>query len=251
VESSTSVDYGLGKLLKEYRYRHWHVLSILMIVIGAILTVIGLGVLLIGINQDTLYLSVFCCGIGGLVLSGGVVFLLLSNHNRRRRVMLFESGFVHFVEDNAATYPWREINAVWQKIVIVIGVGVDRYSFTIQHKNGTLVNLNESILGIEELGIAIQENVSETMLPQVTEQFKNGETVRFGWLGLNNNGLLRQQDLIEWRNIEEISIRNAVITIKKEGQWRPWYQASVSEVPNLHLFLHLVRQKRDIHLKRW
>lgn len=88
------------------------------------------------------------------------------------------------------------------------------------------------------------DQVSRALLPAALETLARGEDVDFRGLALNVNGIRHKDALVPWRSIEEVTVKDGVVTIKHAGKFLALTTRSVGGFANFGLFMTLINELR-------
>ena len=174
----------------------------------------------------------------------GVPLFGMGLAQRGKTVEVYEHGLVRVKGKNVKVTRWDDINAVWQRITRNYYNGIytgTTYVYTIQTKNGEKFKITNVYKDIEALGNSIQSEVTKRLLPPMVRAYQNGQTVSFGKLSLNPQGLIYKDKQLAWNEIKDLKIERGFISVKKEGgRWFNWASVSAANVPNLFVFLAMI-----------
>jgi hypothetical protein len=101
--------------------------------------------------------------------------------------------------------------------------------------------LNDLFPHVEILGQRIREEVTNCLLPQVLMNFSAGQVVTFGPLHVSAEGISNGRELLPWQQIQDIRLERDMLTVKKQDRVRRWPSIQLANVPNIFIFLSLVR----------
>jgi hypothetical protein len=178
-----------------------------------------------------------------LAVGGGMAYF--GYRRSRRRAQVFDQGLVYSSGGATHTWRWDEIAFVWQKIVRVsvnfIPVGT-RYVYTLQHRNGQTIILDDGLRGIKHLGQTIQEETFTRLMPLAVGAYNNGETLYFGKLSISQQGIGNSKQTIPWSEVKGVEINQGYVGVRREGKWLRWANVPAARVPNLFIFLALAKQ---------
>jgi hypothetical protein len=84
--------------------------------------------------------------------------------------------------------------------------------------------------------------VTKTLLPQVVAAYNAGQTITFGPLSVNRQGLTNiLGKLLPWSEITGIDTQSGYIAVRQAGKWLKWSNQPVARIPNAFVFLALVK----------
>jgi uncharacterized membrane protein YobD (UPF0266 family) len=86
--------------------------------------------------------------------------------------------------------------------------------------------------------------IKAELYPQLEMRFRNslhaGETISFGPVGLNKNGLFWQNQHHPWAKINRVYLEKGVLVVEMPGQ--KTYQKSIHSISNLEILILLIRE---------
>lgn len=229
--------------------------------------------------QVKLTKTTLLCGIGALVLAGGigyfaytlltsprnvndlnnapfvvgvsVIFLLIALYclcypllYRSWHVYVYADGFAFTRGGKLDAFRWEQVESMWQRITRRYMNGIyygTEYKYTIRGENGQQVILTNRITDVGTLGETISERVTRVKLPSVIDAFQAGSVVSFGQLSVSTQGVSNSKEWVSWDQIKDIRMNRGIVTVKKEGKWLNWSTIQVADIPNLFIFMALVR----------
>jgi hypothetical protein len=115
--------------------------------------------------------------------------------------------------------------------------------YTIHQVDGHKFTLDNTIYGFDILHKRVEYEVKQIQLPVAIQNYTNGQTINFGSLSLNQQGLSKGNELLPWQQIEgikyEITDSQEVVLVKKQGAWLNWAKVTTSTIFNLAVLLAL------------
>lgn len=230
----------LGKRLKTYEPSTGSLIA--GMVFAVLLMAAGLGFLagsVIARNPGLIVVSIILIPLGL-----GLFFLWF--HMLGLKVMVHDGGLVHANRNNERIIPWDDIEYVWQQITEHYTNGVytgTTYVYSLQLYDGSrLKYTNNSLKNVQKLGEAILHETSQVLYPKAMTKFNKGKTVKFGSLGVSQDGLSYGSSLLDWKEIDGVRIKQGYVSVRKKGKWLNWCNIAVASIPNLYVFLSLVNQ---------
>lgn len=223
------------------------VAGILFIVIGAFLVLVGFGIM----SQDTtssdntvggLILAFF----GGCFIVGAIYFFLYGTIYRNWCVYVFEHGFL-CKKGNQTPQPfrWDQIEAIWYQVTRHYRNGIytgTTHRYKVRRRDGHEVVLNDRFTQVGKLGDTISNQVTRTLLPQVIAAYNAGQTITFGPLSVNRQGLTNiLGKLLPWSEITGIDIQRGYVAVRQAGKWLKWSNQPVASIPNVFVFIAMVK----------
>lgn len=239
---------GLGALKTEFTQKgsRWFNVGC-----GAVLALAGLGFLpaslllyMLGNRSDREALPLLLCG-AAICLPLGLWIIYEAWRNWNLAAALYEGGFAVVGKNGVQQVAWVDVNAVWQSITKHYRNGIytgTTHVYTLTTKDNQKFVLDDKLNKVEELGSAIQKEVSNTLWPGYVAAINNGQRLTFGPLALDKEGLYSGKKSIAWKEIKAIKLQQGTISVKKEGGWFNWASVTVPQVPNFFIFYELISQ---------
>lgn len=184
----------------------------------------------------------------------GLVFLSQASNieNNIVKIYLCEKGLIHKDHSQAAQpFRWDQISSVVRSVKITVMYGsrqmpppvIVKITYTIHRVDGYKFLLDNTISGFDLLHLRVENEVKQIQLPAAIQSYTNGQTVNFGSLSLNQQGISKGNEYLPWQQIEavkyEITDSQEVVMVKKQGAWLNWAKVTTSTISNLAVFLAL------------
>jgi hypothetical protein len=180
-------------------------------------------------------------GLAALALGGWLLFSTARNWNTA--AALYEHGLALNDHTGLRQIRWDAVDGVWQSVTKHYTNGIytgTTYLYTVQTNDGQKLKFDNKFAKIEELGLAIQKQVSNALFPRYVERLNNGQRLTFGPLAIDLQGIYSGSKSLRWSEIKAVKIQSGNISIKKEGGWFNWASVSVPQVPNFWIFYEIV-----------
>jgi hypothetical protein len=192
-------------------------------------------------------------GVGHILLIIGVIplgfaaahFLKLFR-NYDLRAIIFPEGLALTRAGMTEILRWDDVSLIWEHIEVhrvnFIPVrSIHRY--TIEINQGKKYIFDRTLKGIDALGLILKNKIGERLIPKVVKSLKAGQTVQFGDLKLNNQGLTYKDKSLTWNELKSIKVWQGQIYIHSmRKSWRPFASLKYALVPNAFIFLHLMKR---------
>ena len=178
-----------------------------------------------------------------LLIGIGVAYFGFSRS--RVRVQVFDQGLMYTRGSTTQAWRWEEIAFVWQQITRVHVQGIPagtRYVYTIQHRDGQKIVLNNGISKIKALGEMVQSETFTRLMPLAIAAYNNGEALQFGKLTISQQGIGNSKEIVPWAQVKGVEVNQGYVAVKREGKWLRWANIPVAGVPNFFIFMALVDQ---------
>lgn len=183
--------------------------------------------------------------IGMLFFMGfGIYIIAMPIISRSWRIYVCSDGFI-FVRGNSKIipFPWDQIDFMWQAVTrrYVNGIYVRTiYKYTVRRKDGDQVILDDRFADIEALGNKIATEMTRYQLPLAINSFNSGNTLTFGRLSVNLQGVSNGDRMLPWSQVRKIDIQQGTVKVLNENKWLSWSSARVANIPNIFVFMALV-----------
>jgi hypothetical protein len=181
--------------------------------------------------------------------------------------------FVRFADGSTR---WQDVKTIWHRIVgapsAQFGQSTsaptgNQYVYTVILADGTSVNFSgfrstwrnlklettdlqpvpgtTTRIQIEQLGRLLEQAVIRTQLPKAMDLVHAGQTMSFGRLSVNQQGVTVVDHSMTWNQVKnaQISPGTPFLKVKQAGKMLPWFE-HIDRVPNYFLFVALVRAIR-------
>jgi hypothetical protein len=152
------------------------------------------------------------------------------------RVVVATEGLICIKGDRPTAWRWDEIEWVKQANVNRYRNGLSlgiTYKYTLRRKDGKQVVFTNRLKNVAWLGNTIQKEVARQLVPNATETYNSGETVRFGPVSLSHAGFGRNKQLLKWGQVQSIRIDRGYMLVRKPSGFFPFATIPLSEIPNL------------------
>ncbi|HEY1352557.1 MAG TPA: DUF6585 family protein [Ktedonobacteraceae bacterium] len=224
------------------------------IIAGILLLVISLGLAAVGLgviseeptSSDNTTGGILLLLFGACLLAGAIYSLLYGTLHKHWCVYVFAYGFL-YKKGNQAPQPfrWDQIEAVWYQVTRHYYNGVytgTTHRYRVRRRDGHEVVLNNRFTQVGQLGESINNQVTKTLLPQVVAAYNAGQTITFGPLSVNRQGLTNiLGKLLPWSEITGIDIQHGYVAVRQAGKWLKWSNQPVARIPNVFVFIALVK----------
>jgi uncharacterized protein DUF6585 len=169
---------------------------------------------------------------------------------RRLRVSVLPDRMEYIQGRKITVFLWHEIEAVYL-IQKDINMAYDRAPFYVieyeVHRIGDeKVSLHYRLTRGTNLGHTIEREVTKHLLPRLIKRFHEGESVGFGKIVINQQGLRLGTKTFPWREVQEVGYK---IEIGSRDRWVIWLSTrdgkridvgSTYDTPNVFLLPKIV-----------
>ena len=232
--------------------REYHpTLTVKNIILGVVCLLFGLafagGGLAAGQSADGANSEIILILIGLALVAGGIYCLLYGVIYKGWGVYVYEHGFI-FKKGSQAAQPfrWDQIEAAWYSVTRHYRNGIytgTTHRYRVRRNDGYEITLNDRFTKVGELGDLVHNRITNVKMPQVLAAYNAGQTITFGPLGVSQQGIWNGKgDVLPWSEIKDISLQSGYVAVSKAGKWLRWSSQPVSAVPNVFLFLALIRR---------
>lgn len=235
--SQVAVTYQLGIPTAEYKPKFTTRKAVSI----AFLFVIVPGSLVLGIISSQLIAFLI---IGALAFALVLIILVDTFLSRDKRVYVCPAGLLYQHQGKTEAIRWDQVEAFWQRVVRRSSYGVQTgtsHLYTIRRNDGTTFKFNDQLYNVEALGNTIARETARLLLPRFIAAYQAGQTIAFGPISLNQQGVSNGKELLPWHQVKEIKANRGFLSIQKESNTRlKWKTVQASRIPNVNVFLALV-----------
>ncbi len=165
-------------------------------------------------------------------------------------VSVYSEGFAFAHGSKLDVFRWDQIESIQQSTVhrtyrlfIVIAFTLSFHKYRVRSQDGRQILLKNRISDMDGLMKTISEAQKNIIWPQIVSAYNAGNTLSFGRLGVNQQGLSNGQELVAWEQVKEVQLneKTGIYSIKKEGKMLNWFSAKSFDIPNLAVLQDLVK----------
>jgi hypothetical protein len=199
--------------------------------------------LLLGSNQPNAKLA-FLLGAAGLFFLPVTASLF---RNRQMRVLIFPEGLVLAHAGGAHVVRWEEVLRLRQGTLLrpgqsfrnpiqeaLWGVIYGPEHLTLECKNGLAIHLDASFRDIQDLGEILRRETLQPWLSAAMRDYEAGQTLHFGPLCVNQEGLRKVTEVLPWEAVKDIQIDAKGYLVIKAG-WYTWLRMPGWDCANVHV----------------
>ena len=213
----------------------------------AILFAVGLGILAVAIFDSS---SVLLSTVIAVVISS-VLFLAIpiwivvdAVQSRDIQVYVCPAGLLYLHRGKTEAIRWDQVDAFWRKVVKTSSYGIQTgttHRYTLRRSDGATFKFNDNIDNVEALGNTIATETARTLWPRYIAAYQAGQTLPFGKISLNQQGVNYGKEVFPWHQLSAIQIQRGFLSLKKEGDKQGNRRViQASEIPNVDVFMALV-----------
>jgi hypothetical protein len=184
------------------------------------------------------------CGLLLLLVMGVItIFIAVTSIVH---VSLYQHGLIYKCAWWTKVIRYENIRDISYKITSYQRYGQtigNAYVYKLGIRNTRKITLDGRISKIAEVGQSIEREIVDRYLPEVLSKFQAGEVLNFGVWKVSINGIKVGGKSISWVDFDKVEIYNGMVSISKTADsWWSWHKTPVEQVPNLSIFLELIKQ---------
>jgi hypothetical protein len=174
--------------------------------------------------------------VGIVMVVGAVVMVIRALRNRGLRVLIFPEGLVRFQGEQTKTFFWDQVVSVcrhntksnWHHGALGSLV------YAVELASGETLRFDDYLPDLKRLGEMIEQRTLPYLLPLAQAALDAGETVAFGSVRVNQEGITHKKQTLPWNQVKSIEIADA-LKIKRHNKWAAWCTLPTAEVQNSHV----------------
>jgi hypothetical protein len=238
-EQSSLETKSLGPLVTQYRPKRGYsrinrITAFVVGVPGVVLLVAGIVLTF----RDRTYLCLPIFGLAGI--GAGLLSYRLGQRQRGFSVSIHEQGLSFEQSGLTDIFRWDHIVDIKKNVQRNSRGRVSGLSYTVTADHGRQLSFDHNtIANADELGMHIQRQMTNNQLPEAVSACRAGETLSFGPLEANDEGIVLGDQTLPWEQVGSIELDNQRLIIKETGEQGNWARIDVSRIPNYYLFLSL------------
>jgi hypothetical protein len=167
-----------------------------------------------------------------------IIWMIAALSHCNQRIYTFTQGLIETRGSVQDISRWEHIETVWVKVVK--SYSKTSYTYTVRRTDGKTFKFTSYLQNVVQLGGIIQQELVRAQMPRVTQAYNAGNTISFGPVNVNMQGLNNGKELIPWDQINSIVVRNGVLNVEKDGRFLRWSSIKAQNVPNIALLQELV-----------
>jgi hypothetical protein len=178
-------------------------------------------------------------------------------------VLEYPTGLFIWHRGRVLGFPWDEmqvvqfrglsIKSVLNRTDDTVWFGLDRSerrlfgtTLKLTRVDGEQVSIPSTLDDFPNLGRHIQEETYRRLFPEHLAALRNGQTVAFGPITCNQDGITVGRQSLSWRQVGDVVREADRIQIRRVGKKKPWSAPSVNTVANPHVLIGIVDASRTI-----
>lgn len=172
------------------------------------------------------------------------VHTLLATPIRRKIVVsLYERGFVYHEGRKLQAVTWEQIRFV-ERLALPRKKMPRRY-YKLILKDAAEITLPIIIARLQELGEAIESEMTQRLLPGVLADYDAHKPVVFLGFCLNQDGVSKSDESLLWSQVEQVNLAKEKLTIKEKGVAKDWLSMPAAQVRNMCVLEALLGRIRE------
>ena len=224
--------YDMGELTALYKPRFTNPLVIIVLALLVIVVDIALFVAIVNTGWIVYIL--------GIIPILAIIYAVKGITNYNVRVYTFTNGLIRA---KGKAYDVIRYDQVAQVFFISKkgSYGSVSYTLTLVRSDGTPCKFSSVIQYLGTLGSTVQSEVVRRHMPQALDAFRKGNTLSFGPLTVSLQGIGNGRGTLPWNMVQPIILQRGIVIVKQIGQGSNFAKVKVTEVPNLPVFLGVVK----------
>lgn len=172
-------------------------------------------------------------------------------------VRIYSDRLVYMRKGEVVDYRWDDIRKFYCQRVdkYLSHFGLDRHYTESQnryrfiHENGHQFEFAEQFSRNKLVLIAdyVEKGLLERQFPRSRSRLQEGETLQFGPLGLEAQGIQYGRSLLPWDQVDFVGAEDGKVFVRKKDKTFNWCSVKVEKVPSCCLFLALAKERCDQH----
>ena len=250
------LDQNLGRS----RLTSWAVIIFLLVVEAIVLAAtITFGVSLSSwfaeVNDGPIFIVFAELSLFGLILTPAIIISLVHHFQHiHNYTYAFERGMIlKRGQQTPVVCRWDDIETVWRLPAFnwynrrQQQITLQRlYAYTLQLRSGVKYTLTRLNINQEALGKIIKEQVVPLQLPATVAAYQTGQTLTFGEVRVNQQGITVGKRLLAWSQVKSVALQDSRLVIYDITRRKPWCKLKTKRTPNLFLLFALADYARDV-----
>jgi hypothetical protein len=220
---------GLGELTAVYKPKYSNPLFIIGLALGILVVDIAVVVIIYNIGFIVYYLAI--------VPIIAIIWAISALRSCNLRVYVFTNGFIRARGRKGDAVRWDQVQAIWEKVKQSRSGGT--LTYTVQRNDGQVFVQGSPLQNSRDMGLRMMREVTKLHLPAAKAAYNAGQTLSFGKVNVNMQGLNNGKELVPWDQIGRVTTKQGNVCIEKNGQQITWSSVKSAEVPNLSVLVAL------------
>ena len=221
--------------------------TIKKVIAVAFLFAVGVGILAAAIlDSSSMLLSTMIAVVISSLLLLAIPLWIVVDALRSRDIQVYvcPGGLLYQHGGKTEAIRWDQVESCWRKVVKTSSYGIQTgatHRYTLRRSDGATFKFNDNIGNVEALGNTIADETARTLLPRYIAAYQAGQTLPFGKISLNQQGVTNGKEWLPWSQVREIQITRGYLSFKKVGgKQGNWMGIPASQIPNVAVFMALV-----------
>ncbi len=165
----------------------------------AFLFAVGLGILAVAIlDSSSVLLSTVIAVVISSVLFLAIPLWIVVDAVRSRDIQVYvcPGGLLYLHSGKTEAIRWDQIESFWRKVIKNSSYGIQTgttHRYTLRRSDGVTFKFNDTIGNVEALGNTIAGETARTLWPRYIAAYQAGQTLPFGKISLNQQGVNQRQ----------------------------------------------------------
>jgi hypothetical protein len=185
---------------------------------------------------------------GALVLLAAYAAYRITARGRVAGVVTFERGLVIVYGRRPVVVPWPQVLTVRRQVTEFTDRSGQpsrarrtKFDITLECEGLAPVHLSEEFQDIGVLDERIESEVIRQRLDESVRLVRDGATVSFGPLAVGPKGIDNGRTVLPWPQVLDVRVTAGRVIVLEDSPLLSWCDHPVGDIPNLVIFLALVR----------
>ncbi|HLI70608.1 MAG TPA: DUF6585 family protein [Ktedonobacteraceae bacterium] len=221
---------GLGDLVAAYKPRYTNPFFI----IGLALVILVVDIIAVVVIYEIGFIVYYLVAVPIIAIIWAIGTLSYCN----LRVYIFTNGFIRARGVKGDVVRWDQVQAIWERVRQSRSGGT--FIYNVQRNDGRVFVLGSPLQNSRDMGLRMMREITRLHLPAAQAAYNAGQTLSFGKVNVNAQGLNNGKELVPWDQIGRLTTKQGKLCIEKNGRQIVWSSVKSSEVPNLSVLIALV-----------
>ena len=152
-------------------------------------------------------------------------------------VAVYAEGLIVQQKGHVEIVLWNQIDAVWQSTI---------RSYTVRRNDRKIFWFSGELTHVQQLGEKIRQRVTRYQLPELLTRYRNGETILFGQLGMNQQGLRWKTHILPWSQFKTYQAKQGRLYFYRKESRLAWKVVPIASIPNVLVLLSLLQVQTHV-----
>ncbi|MGH2508022.1 MAG: DUF6585 family protein [Ktedonobacteraceae bacterium] len=223
----------LGELFAIYKPKYANPLLIIGMALGGI--IVDIVVTIIAYMSGWIVFYLYAVPV--LILIWAIYTLASCN----LRVYVFANGFINARGRRGEVIRWDQIQSIWEKVTrSSYRQSTLTYTYTVLRNDGKIFKQGSPLQKSRDMGLSMMREVVKIQLPLVKAAYQAGQTLAFGPINVDMQGVNNRKEMVPWDQIVRLTVSQGAVSVEQRGVQRQWSPVKSAEVPNLSVLMSLV-----------